>query len=673
MEKDGSPDRCRGTQVHIRKLRTAASIAAMTLVAASAQAQNSTDLAAAFGARDSVEQISLSPSGGKISYIAPVGGQGSALYTVDLAAGQPRSAGASNGDPERLLRCDWTSETRLACRIYAVVMVTEPRPVSRMIAVDENGANVRLLNTADEVNQRYGNAYGGQIIDLLPGEQNAVLMDRWFVPEMDTNTRLAQSKEGYGVVRIDTRSGVARTVEEPVMSAAEFITDGRGRVRIMGTQPPRGATGYAGETIRYAYRTKDSKRWQTLGEYNVLTKDGVNPLAVDPQLDAAYVLQKLGGRQALYRISLDGSLRKELVFAHPQVDVSGVIRVGRSRRPIGAAFTTDKDEALYFDPELKALAASLSKSLPGLPLIRFVDASEDESKLLLWAGSDVDPGRYYVFDKTRRHLNEIMLARPQLANVKLAPVRAVSFKAADGTAIPGYLTLPPNGAQKGLPAIVMPHGGPGARDTWGFDWLAQFYAARGYAVLQPNFRGSAGYGEDWFQVNGFQSWKTAIGDVNDGARWLLAEGIADPAKLAIVGWSYGGYAALQAAAVQPDLFKAVVAIAPVTDLQLLKDEHREWSDYTIVNRYIGEGPHVREGSPAMNAASIRAPVMMFHGDRDLNVSVTHARRMQDRLRSAGKPVDLVVYPKLDHYLDDSAVRTDMLRRSDAFLRGALKL
>ncbi|MEI9851159.1 MAG: alpha/beta fold hydrolase [Sphingomonas sp.] len=120
----------------------------------------------------------------------------------------------------------------------------------------------------------------------------------------------------------------------------------------------------------------------------------------------------------------------------------------------------------------------------------------------------------------------------------------------------------------------MPHGGPGARDEWGFDWLAQFFAARGYAVLQPNFRGSAGYGEDWFLENGFKSWRTAIGDVNDGGRWLVGQGIAAPAKLAIVGWSYGGYAALQSAVLDPELFKAIVAIAPVTDLGALKEESR---------------------------------------------------------------------------------------------------
>jgi dipeptidyl aminopeptidase/acylaminoacyl peptidase len=261
-----------------------------------------------------------------------------------------------------------------------------------------------------------------------------------------------------------------------------------------------------------------------------------------------------------------------------------------------------------------------------------------------------------------------MLVRPALEYAKLATMQSITYKASDGTSIPAYLTLPPGGAKTGLPAIVMPHGGPSARDEWGFDWLVQFYAARGYAVLQPNYRGSSGYGDAWFRNQGFQKWKVAIDDVLDAGRWMVAQGIADPKKLAAVGWSYGGYAALQSAVVDPNLFKAVVAIAPVTDLDLLK---QEIGSTTWANKIIGSGPHVREGSPAQNAARINAPVLLFHGELDRNVSVTESRVMADKLRGAGKRVDLVTIPKLDHYLEDSRVRADMLRRSDAFLRASM--
>jgi dipeptidyl aminopeptidase/acylaminoacyl peptidase len=238
--------------------------------------------------------------------------------------------------------------------------------------------------------------------------------------------------------------------------------------------------------------------------------------------------------------------------------------------------------------------------------------------------------------------------------------------------VPGYLTLPPGvDDPKGLPAIVLPHGGPGDRDEWGFDWLSQYYASRGFAVLQPNFRGSTGYGEAWLHRNGFRSWRIAIGDVLDAGRWLVAQGIADPAKLCVVGWSYGGYAALQSAVTDQGVFKAVVAIAPVTDLQTLKEEHRDWSDYYLVSDMIGEGPQVREGSPARNAEKIKVPVLLFHAALDRNVGIAQSRLMASRLQSAGVKHELVTWDDLDHHLEDSAARTEMLRKSDAFLRQAI--
>jgi len=203
--------------------------------------------------------------------------------------------------------------------------------------------------------------------------------------------------------------------------------------------------------------------------------------------------------------------------------------------------------------------------------------------------------------------------------------------------------------------------------------LAQFFANRGYAVLQPNFRGSTGYGEAYFNKNGFHSWQTAIGDINDGGRWLVKQGIADPAHLAIVGWSYGGYAALQSAVLDPNLFKAIVAVAPVTDLETLRQEHSGFTDFKQVDAQIGHGTYVRAGSPAQNAERFAAPVLMFHADRDLNVGVGESRLMASRLKSAGKPVEYVEFHNLDHQLDDSAVRAGMLDKMDGFLRTALHL
>ena len=662
--------------------------AALALTSASVAAQNSgtgaapgapaeraapADMAAAFGARESILSIRLSPDGRRIAYVAPTRGQGGALYTVDLASGQSTLAASADGEQQRLGGCNWVSSDRLICTVYMVQRVgTELANITRLMALDADGGNVQQLGQRDSFYQRYVRLWGGGVVDWLPGENGAVLLGQQFVPEQRVATRLERREDGYGVVRLDTRTLATRRVEPARPNAVEYISDGRGRVRIMGVQQ-RGATGQAGDEITYMYRARGSDEWQQLGTYNVLTGDGMNPYAVDSALDAAYAFQKLNGRLALYRVALDGSGRRELLASHDSVDIDDLLRIGRGGRVIGASFVTDRRQAVIFDPELRTLTERLSRAIPNLPLIRIVDASEDESKLLIWAGSDVDPGRYYVYDKASRRMDEIMLARPQLEGVALAPVRAVTYRAADGTSVPAYLTLPVGSSGRNLPAVVMPHGGPGARDEWGFDWLPQYLANRGFAVLQPNFRGSAGYGDAWFQENGFQSWRTAIGDVNDAARWLVSEGIADRGKLAILGWSYGGYAALQANVLDPALYRAAVAIAPVTDLALLTEEWRNWSNFSNMRNFIGSGPHLRQGSPAQNAEAIRVPVLMFHGERDRNVGVGQARLMRDRLRAAGRDVELVVFPGLDHQLDDSAARADMLRRTDAFLRTALGL
>jgi dipeptidyl aminopeptidase/acylaminoacyl peptidase len=336
------------------------------------------------------------------------------------------------------------------------------------------------------------------------------------------------------------------------------------------------------------------------------------------------------------------------------------------------SYSAEATHAAYFDEELQNLMTALSKALPNHPSMRVADSSVDESRLLIFASRDNDPGSYYLFDKSSRKLRPLFSKREELLGVKLAEVTPITFTAGDGTKIPGYITYPPDKEKEnGLPAIVMPHGGPSARDVWGFDWLAQFYANRGFVVLQPNFRGSSGYGDAWYQNNGFRSWSTAIGDVLDAGRWMVSQGIADPGKLAIVGWSYGGYAALQSAVVDSSVFKAVVAIAPVTDLNDLKEESRGWTDWDLTAQFVGEG--VREASPAENAARIKVPVMLFHGTMDRNVAFNESRHMDKSLAAAKVPHELVTFEGLDHQLDDSKAREELLRKSEAFLRKNLNL
>lgn len=662
----------------IRKLSKAAlaSGALLAWTAADAQTGDLQRMAGLFGAREEVAQASLSPDGSKIAFVRSSGARGASLFIADLTiAGEvkPREILRGDGNPERLHWCRWSSNTRLLCYFNAITDLggLDIAYASRLVGLDADGRNMELLENKRGTGNSLGFAlFGGEVIDWSPGTDGHVLMIRQYIPESTTGTRLAQTKDGFSVDDVDTATLRSKIVEQPDVDAREYISDGRGVVRILGRRR-KDSFNYDLEGTRYLFRRKDSRKWEELSLTNG-EDASFDPHGVDPDLDIAYGLKDMDGRRAAFSKALDGTGTEKLVFAHPQVDVDGFVRIGRNGRIVGVTFATDKREVVYFDPKLAKLAKALSTALPKLPMIRFIDSSQDESVLLLWAGSDVDPGHYYLLNRKTNGMEEIALDRPDIDPAKLAQMKHISYPAADGTMIPAYLSVPPTGAAKGLPAIVMPHGGPGARDEWGFDWLSQFFVSQGYAVLQPNFRGSAGYGDGWFQKNGFQSWRTAIGDVGDAGRWLVSQGIADPSKLAIFGWSYGGYAALQSAATTPDLFKAVIAVAPVTDLDRLREEWRIWSNYELRSAFIGTGPHVAEGSPARHADAIKAPVLMFHGTVDRNVGVGQSRLMDSRLKEAGKSSTLVTYDNLDHYLDDSAARTDMLTKSAEFLNQTLK-
>lgn len=620
--------------------------------------------------RETVQHIDISPDGNRVVYITPGSGRSSAAYIADLMkGGQPQRVIQTNGNPDQLRWCNFVSNERLICRIGGLVRnVDWLGPYARLLAMDVDGKNIAMLGQQSSQYDARLRLFDGSILDWLPDESGAVLMAREYIPEAGkVGTRLVRTADGLGVDRVDAVTLRSTPVEKAEKTVDYFLSDGRGNVRIKAYWPREGGSGQISSRIVFHYRMPGSKAWLPFSTSD--DGDGLEPIAVDDSCNCAYALNKVDGRKALYRIKLDGSLAAELVYKNDKVDVDDVVRIRRGSRVIGVTFAEEKRKVIYFDAEYGKLATALGRAIPNLPMIGFLGSSADSNKLLVHAGSDSDPGRFYVYDKVARALNEILLARPALEGIALASVKPVTYPADDGTSIPGYLTLPPgNESARGLPAIVLPHGGPSARDEWGFDWMAQFLAHQGYAVLQPNYRGSAGFGDAWLQDNGFKSWRTSIGDVTAAGRWLVAQGIADPGKLAVVGWSYGGYAALQSGVVEPELFKALVAIAPVTDLDMTKKEAQYSSIRRLMAKELGSGKHIVEGSPLQNAQRIRAPVLMFHGDMDLNVGVEQSRKMDARLRSAGKASELVVYEGLEHSLADSDARAQMLGKIAAFLK-----
>ncbi len=634
------------------------------------------DIALRFGIRSSVLDISLSPSGSKVAWIAPGPNHTEILNVFDLNGTAGIQQVASNSEKTgTMTQCDWATDDRLLCEIYGVARSGDGilLPFTRMFAINGDGTDPDRVTRSRTARQTRFNQDGGDVVALdVAGAEGSILITRNYIEENTMGTRLANTKEGLGVDRLNINTGRARVEERPDENASFYIADENGSVRLK-VRALTDARGFlTGERV-YMIREPGESNWERLGEISLNggVLDGFRPVVVDAGRNAVFAYVTIDGYRSVVEIALDGSRQAKIVASRDDVDVSSLIRIGRQRRVVGVSFATEKRSVQYLDEELAELARSLGEALPNQPLISIAGASSDERKLLIIASSDTDAGTVYLYDKDTRSLEVLLAMRDALVDEPMGQMQPVSYPAADGTQIPGYLTLPPGSDGQNLPAIVLPHGGPAARDFWGFDWLVQFFTARGCAVLQPNYRGSSGYGEAWFGRNGYQAWDVAIGDVNDAGRWLVSQGIADPQRLAIVGWSYGGYAALQSQVVEPELYKAVVAIAPVTDLEFLREDARAYTNFRFRDRQLGQGPHIAAGSPRRHAAGFAAPVALFHGTLDVNVDVRHSRAMADALEDEDKAVTYVEFDELQHALDDSKARSDMLSEIDRFLGRAL--
>ncbi len=273
-----------------------------------------------------------------------------------------------------------------------------------------------------------------------------------------------------------------------------------------------------------------------------------------------------------------------------------------------------------------------------------------------------------MFDTTTSKVSPLGKAYPNRDAATLAPMRSIFYPARDGTRIPGYLSVPVGAADNELPLVVMPHGGPMARDEWEYFFLREFLVSRGYAVLQMNFRGSSGYGSQWFFA-AHQDWGgLTYDDIVDGTRWAIEQGIADPARVCIVGWSFGGYAALLGAQRNADLFRCSVDIAGVSDLGMLIDEGHDFTDFEIERRQIGTDPaKLKRDSPRRHAADFRVPVLMIHGTTDGQVPIEQSEVMDGALRRAGVAHRFVRVRDADHSFSETKDKVTMMREIEQFL------
>ncbi|HEX4158525.1 MAG TPA: S9 family peptidase [Rhizomicrobium sp.] len=422
-------------------------------------------------------------------------------------------------------------------------------------------------------------------------------------------------------------------------------------------------------------KVPDKDSWHALGTYDVTIDqpDGVAGVSEDGRA-VIRLATHAEGTMSVDRIDIATGVETTL-FQDPTYDVRDTLQDEWTGKVIGYVVDKDMPEYHYFGSAREALQKGLEQAFPGLS-VRAVSTDLAGDKAILEVVGPRMPPSYYLFDRTTHHATAIAASYPDLNDSELGEVKSYGYAARDGMHIPAYLTLPPGRQAKNLPMVVMPHGGPDARDDMKFDFLREFLANRGYAVLQPNFRGSAGYGFP-FTKAGLHQWGLKMqDDISDGVKKVIADGIADPKRVCIFGASYGGYAALAGATLTPDLYACVISYAGVSNLpgQLGYDKRQFQEDFThgsFTSTRMGDiftdSAQLDATSPALHADSVKSPVLLLHSEQDVTVPIEQSEKMAAALQNAGKKYDFIRIEGDDHYLSVSQTRLRLLQEVEKFL------
>jgi dipeptidyl aminopeptidase/acylaminoacyl peptidase len=367
--------------------------------------------------------------------------------------------------------------------------------------------------------------------------------------------------------------------------------------------------------------------------------------------------------------------KEELVESDPmaRVDFGGAIFSEATDELVGTSYEDDRTRLYFRDKAWEADYKLLQGKYPGMD-IGLGSSTADDRIALVTASSDTDPGERYLFDRQTKKLTLQYKVRERIPREHMAEMKPVRFPSSDGLEIPAFLTLPRGVPAKGLPAILVPHGGPWARDGWGFDNLAQFLANRGYAVLQPNFRGSTGYGKKFLNAGNNQWGDKMQDDVTWGAKYLVAQGIADPKRIGIMGGSYGGYTTLAGVAFTPDLYAAAVSIVGPSNLITLLDSIPPyWESFRIIFHERMGNPKTPEGkaqlvrqSPLNSAQKIKTPLLVAQGANDPRVKKAESEQIVIALRDRGFPVEYILAPDEGHGFQRPVNSMALWAASEAF-------
>ena len=549
-------------------------------------------------------------------------------------------------------------ETRLTSSqergIYGFTWLTN----KRIGYVKDEGGNENIhfyavnIDTSNEIDLTPFENVQTRIIDDLEDDPNHILIG--------LNKRNPQIHDPY---RINVNDGKMELIAENPGNISGWMTDHDGKLRI--------ATTSDGVNTSLLYRDKESDEFKP-----ILTTDfkvSVVPLFFTFDNKNLYVASNRGrDKSAVFKFDLNNAKEEKLIFEHNEVDVSGLMYSRKRKVLTGVNYTVAKNEMIFFDTWREDLQQKLEEKLPGYEVV-ISSFSKDETKAVVVTYSDKSRGTYYFYDVDKNKLAELGEVSPWLNEDDMSEMKPVKYRSRDGLVINGYLTLPKGTNGKNLPIVVNPHGGPWARDNWGYKSEIQFLANRGFAVFQMNFRGSTGYGREFWEKS-FKEWgKSMQDDISDGVKWLIDEGIADPDRIAIYGASYGGYATLAGLTFTPNLYACGVDYVGVSSLfTFMESMPPYWELYrSMMYEMVGHPEKDKEllasASPLLHIDKIKAPIFIAQGANDPRVVKSESDQIVEALKNAGIEVPYMVKDDEGHGFYNEENQFDFYREMEKFL------
>jgi len=629
----------------------------------------------AYGHVEAVSNVTINPGGTRLAWAAN-DGKDTQVTVFEIASRKTlRTFQVERGFKVR--RVDWANDDTLLFAISATLTSTRRRWPGRLeylqwLAADIATGKSQLLMT--EGNKRV--LGGSQVIRRrIAGDPNLLVMASTdFAAQAqgtEIGTRLGGKRRDSGYVysafSMDVSTGNSKLLESGTPHTQQWLADSRGRAVVRSEWNP--------ELQRYSVLAKDGAGWRRILE----SKDGNEAFLAGLSDDdsAALVVTNNGeARTTLWSVRLDGSAVTKIID-DPQRDVEDLNWDPFDRGVEGVRFSGAEHTWSWIDPAAQKRYAALGRTFAG----RHVDIdsrSADNKRIIVEVEGASAPTAYYLVDYGAKSADIVGEQYPGLVDKPQGEVRRFEYEARDKYALFGYLTIPPGAEAKNLPLVVLPHGGPESDDTPYFDWWSQFLASRGYAVFRPQFRGSSGLG-DAHRLAGRGQWGLRMqDDVTDGVKALIAQNIADPKRVCIVGASYGGYAALAGAAYTPELYACAVSVAGVSDLPEMlawneKMSGTESDGFFYWRDSIGDSldSRIAERSPARSARNIRVPILLMHGTDDSVVPIAQSEMMANALKSAGKTYQFIPLEGEDHWLSTSKTRVHLLSEIEKFLAANL--